>query len=158
MQLLETTGYKPNLKMKTAIIIVGMLYIASSVDVNAQAAACIPIDQDNFTNPALWNSVDPVSGNGSIQVTTGALTFSNTELSVGNTCSTNHGACNGREIRLWKALPSSQALSNTAWRAEFKFRILDGNGPGHTLLGFTAGNNEPQGSPDRLSGLDLWRY
>lgn len=130
--------------MKPAIIIVSILSMGYSIDTNAQVPSCPLIDQDNFTTPAPWTSVDPEAGNGSIQVTTGALTFSNTEVVAANTCPTNHGACNGREIRLWR--PLSQPLSNTAWRAEFKFRISDGNGASHTLIGFTAGKNEPQGS------------
>src|SRR5205823_636262 len=65
--------------------------------------------------------------------------------------STNRGACNGREMRLSR--PLSGTLSNTSWRAECKFRITDGNGVAHGLMGYTAGTQDPEGL---LTGCPSW--
>jgi hypothetical protein len=135
--------------MKTTFFIYSIL-CAYSVTVSAQTTSptCTPFYTDNFSNANGWTTVDPQDGNGSIKITGGAITFSNADTTP---CNTNHGACNGREIRLYR--PLNPALSNTSWRAECKFNITDGNGPGHTLMGFTAGNNEPQGT---YTGCSPW--
>lgn len=138
-------------KMKTTFFICSILCCAYSITVNAQTPSptCTPFDADNFTNASVWTSVDAYDGNGSIKITGGAITFSNADTTP---CTTNHGACNGRELRLWRTLNGQ--LSNTSWRAECKFSITDGNGPAHTLIGFTAGNqNDPEGS---YSGCSAW--
>jgi|GEM_PF-4734962 len=104
---------------------------------------CIfPMDQDNFTNAAAWTKVDPITnGNGSIVVGGGQMTFSNADAPA---CPSVHGACDGRNLRIYRAL--SGTLSNNSWRARCKFRISDGNGITHTLLAFTNGTADPQGT------------
>src|ERR1044072_7717769 len=114
-----------------------------------------PVDQDNFSNSAPWITEDLICGNGSIVVINNALDFSNVERippcpnwNANYICAVNTmiGACNGREMRLHRPIANNLTLSNVSWRAECKFRINNGNGPAHTLLGLTAGNGEPQGN------------
>lgn len=122
--------------------------LATSTDQAARTASgcTTPIDQDTFSNASTWTVVDPVtSGNGSVFVGSGALIFSSIEPN-GPWCTTNLGACSGREMRLYRPLITGLPLSNSSWRAEWQFRLDGGNGPNHTLMGFTAGTGEPRGS------------
>src|SRR5205807_176376 len=100
-------------KMKTAIIISSILCCAYSIKMSAQTPSptptCTPLDQDNFNSSSAWTPVDSYDGNGSIRVAGSAITFSNADPT---TCATNHGACNGRELRLWR--PLNGTLSNTS--------------------------------------------
>ena len=127
--------------MRTPILICGFFCALIALNARAQVTKCPLFDQDNFGNASAWTSVDPVAGNGSIQITGGAVTFSNNDGS--NTCASDLGACNGREIRVYR--PLSGTLSNTSWRAECKFRITNGNGATYGLMGYTAGTLDPEG-------------
>lgn len=108
----------------------------------------LPFDHDNFTNPAAWTIVDGTQGNGSVVVNGGKLTFSNADGSY--TCASNHGVVDNREVRTYR--PLSGVINNHSWRAQFKFRITDGNGPTYTLLALTGSNKDPQGTNPAGSG------
>jgi hypothetical protein len=129
--------------MNKLILTCSLLCSVIALTARAQVTSCPLFDQDNFGNASAWTSVDPIAGNGSIQITAGTIYFSNNEPS-GGTCNFDLGACNGREIRVWRPLVPG-ALSDTSWRAECKFRITNGNGACHGLMGYTAGNIDPEG-------------
>lgn len=129
-----------------SLIVLAVLCCVSLARVDAQTPACTPLDHDDFSSTGSWTQVDTDTGNGSvaIAITPGVLTFSNAE------CAGTTGACNGRELRIWRSLPP---LNNVSWRAECKFQITNGNGVAHTLLGFTAGNLDPEGT---RNGCPAW--
>ncbi len=102
----------------------------------------VVFDHDNFTNPSAWTVIDGVNGNGSVVVGGGQLTFSNADGTY--TCPSQHGASNNRSLRTYRALTGP--LSNHSWRSECRVRITDGNGPTQTLMAFTAGTQDPEGS------------
>ena len=136
----------PDMKL-SIVALIGLV----AATLNAQTPTCTPFEQEDFNSPssvASWTPVDAVDGNGSIKISGSAITFSNADTSP---CSSAAGACNGRELRLWRRL--SHPLSNSSWRAECKFQITNGNGVAHTLLGFTAGNLDPEGT---RNGCILW--
>jgi hypothetical protein len=129
-------------------IVLAFAFSVSLTTVDAQTPTCTPLDHDDFSTAGSWTSVDNESGNGSVAITGGAITFSNADSPA---CPSATGACNGRELRVWRLLP--QPLNNVSWRAECKFQITNGNGVAHTLLGFTAGNLDPEGT---RSGCSPW--
>lgn len=106
-------------------------------------------DSDNFSSTAGFTQSDPVSGNGSVRISGGAISMSTFE-SVGAACGTSHGVHNNRDVRIYR--PLAVPLNNNSFRANCKINITDGNGPAQTLMGFTAGTLYPQGT----NGSTFW--
>jgi hypothetical protein len=106
-------------------------------------------DHDNFTNPSAWTIVDGIDGNGSVVVGGGKLRFSNADP---HPCALQHGVANNRQVRTYR--PLNNFLNNHSWRAECKVRITDGNGPTQTLMAFTGGTQDPEGT--NIPSTNAW--
>jgi hypothetical protein len=106
-----------------------------------------PVFTDDFSSWT-WSVYDVTCGNGWIQPWASSLYFDNDEnYQTCFTCSSSHGLNNGRPSRAFKTVYSNaSSLNNSTWRTECRFKITDGNGPGHMLIGVTSGNDDPQGS------------
>ena len=117
----------------------------------------IPTDQDNFTTNTGWLYVDQNCDDGKITANigpNGSIGFSNWESSGCPTSWTTYrGARNGgtavnHDLRTYRRLKNSLGnlftASNTNWTTECKFRLTNGNGPGHILISLTAGTLNPQ--------------
>lgn len=143
-----------NMKFSKASKIIALTALALISSKKNFAQCTTATVQDDFSTSSNWTVIDPSCTDGKIQVTSGAINFSNYEITAcQNSANSYRGAKNSngapdKELRVFKRLKDQSnnfiTLSNTNWTTEFKFRITDGNGPGHILMALTAGTLNPQ--------------